>query len=92
MDAYPSEFTNHEFPLIALSGLTDAPDAPLLRGPTIECNLPNVQNDVARLLARDFSRLEENGHEWSPRAARTKGGLISFKFKFVGRVGIPLTG
>lgn len=90
MDAYPPEFTNHEFPLIVLSGLTDDSVSPVLRGPTIECNLPIVQSDVAKLLAHDFSSLEESGHEWSPRTARSKKSLISYKFKFVGRVSIHL--
>jgi hypothetical protein len=86
MDVYPPEYTTHEFPLVLLSGLTDAPDALPSRGPAIECNIPLVQSDSASFLLRDFLALQGNTKEWSARASKGSNGLIGYKFKLAGRV------
>lgn len=85
MDAYPPEYTNHEFPLILLSGLEDSADT-LLKGSVVDCPAPPVQSDVAKLLVQDFHSLRGQNHEWSARASRSKNGLIPCRFKHVGRV------
>jgi hypothetical protein len=87
MDAYPAEYTNHELPLILLSGLTDAPAPPRSSGPIIECSLPVVQSDSAKLLLQDFLALQGNDSEGDSRPSRSKNGLIGYKFKLAGRVG-----
>jgi trafficking protein particle complex subunit 11 len=87
MDAYPVEYTNHELPLILLSGFKDAPAPPISSGPIVECSVPTVQSDNAKPLIQDFFSLQGNDHEWDSRASKLKNGFIGYKFKLAGRVG-----
>jgi hypothetical protein len=89
MDAYPSHYVQHNLPLVYLSGLSPpsaGDDTTAGDGPIVDAKLPLVQSDHREQLLEDFLNLRGEDEAWSARASKTKGELIGYKFRPVGRV------
>jgi trafficking protein particle complex subunit 11 len=95
MDAYPPEYTEHNLPLIVLSGLGATheeeelnPSHSLLNegGFPINGHLPLVTGERAEHLLNDFLQADGTDSPWNARAARGNNGLMGFRVKSIGRV------
>lgn len=87
MDAYPPEYTSHNFPLVVLSGLQD--DADAANAPTghvIKTESPLVLGAKRDQLLQDFLKAAGNDSDWSGKDLRAQNPLVGFRFKVVGRV------
>jgi hypothetical protein len=97
MDAYPSDYTQHNLPLIVLSGLGHSPetDAPphvhnVLPGravTTISTETLPVIGDRADLLLQDLLSADGSNAPWNGRAPTLKGITQAYRIRAVGRVG-----
>jgi hypothetical protein len=97
MDAYPSDYTQHNLPLIVLAGLgnTTETDAPphvhnVLPGRaviTISSETPPVTGDRADQLLQDFLSADGSNALWNGQVPMRKGITPAFRIRIVGRVG-----
>jgi hypothetical protein len=97
MDAYPSDYTQHNLPLIVLAGLgntTEIESPPhvhnVLPGravTTISSETPPVTGDRADQLLEDFLGADGSHASWNGRVSMRKGITPAFRIRAVGRVG-----
>lgn len=94
MEAYPEDYVAHNLPFIALSGLPAAdplpnasPDGSGLR---ISSDLPPLSGPAADSLLDDFLRADGASLGWSDHVLSERSGLIGFRLKSTGRVGMAL--
>lgn len=94
MDAYHPEYTDHNLPLIVLSGLGAdhepeelPPSHRLLQdgGFPINGHLPLVTGERADQLLNDFLQADGRNAPWNARSARGTNGVMGFRFKPIGR-------
>lgn len=94
MDAYPTEYINHDAPLILLSGLGDpeklsqpASYPSLDEGTHIQSNIPPLEYPEANQLLDIFLDTDKTG-PWPQRIEKSVKGSVApfFRIKAVGRV------
>lgn len=91
MDAYPTEFTTHETPLLVLSGLgepdTETPAYPLLAesGFQVFSEIPPVTTSAGLQLLECFLRVDASSGFWAGRSERAAKNPV-FRIRAVGRV------
>ncbi|KAF2667716.1 hypothetical protein BT63DRAFT_441300 [Microthyrium microscopicum] len=89
MEAYPPEYTAHNYPFVVLSGLTPTPEdqavSPDGKGPLIRAQLPLVTNERKDELLQDFLKAEGSDNDWSGRSLKVQHSIVGFRFKSVGR-------
>ncbi|KAF2745211.1 hypothetical protein M011DRAFT_488435 [Sporormia fimetaria CBS 119925] len=95
MEAYPREYTQHNLPLLVLSGL--ATDVELEAPPsvqevfpghaitTISSELPHVTGERAQQLLQEFRRADGSDAPWNGRASNRRGSSLDFRIRAVGR-------
>lgn len=97
MDAYPSDYVDHNLPLIVISGL----GSPLKlenednnssyrhgAGSAVTSDFPAVEGDRAAHLLQEFLSADANPAPWNGRAIKGKDGLLGFRIRATGRVGL----
>lgn len=97
MDAYPSEYVQHNLPFIVLSGLgTSKEIVPLppvnivLPGratTSISSEIPPVTGERANILLQDLLNTDATDAPWHGRVPARKGLAHGFRIRAVGRVG-----
>lgn len=98
MEAYPPQYTEHNLPLVVLTGLGERQDD-LKTGPTIprqesgtkfSCNSPDCEGERAKGLLQQFVRLDGRDAAWSSQALSGPAGMLKYSMKAIGRVGTAL--
>jgi len=94
MEAYPEDYVSHNWPLIALSGLT-GPSSPQVEktfdlkqghGPKISSALPPLREEQAAPLRDEFLNADGASLPWRTEGLPGRPELMGFKFRFTGRV------
>lgn len=98
MDAYPPEYVAHNLPLVVASGLGSIPELESIpavhdvlpgRGATtISSELPQITGERADQLLEEFLNADGRDAPWNGRPGSRRGGLIGFRLRAVGRVGL----
>lgn len=95
MQAYPPQYTEHNLPLIVLSGLGEqeggantgtsipSPES----GTKISCSSPECDGELARSLLQQFLRLDGRDAAWHSQALSGPSGALKYYMKAIGRVG-----
>ncbi|KAM3418961.1 hypothetical protein BST61_g4918 [Cercospora zeina] len=92
MEAYPTEYVQHDLPLVVLSGLgqlhLDSPKSPPARqesGARISTESPECHSEQAKRLLQAFRSLDGTDSAWNASAQPGPTSSIRFKIKPVGR-------
>lgn len=95
MDAYPPLYTEHNLPLVLLSGLGEKedaghqPDRPRQEsGARINGDSPESQTELAGRLLDELLTLDGSNHAWNSAALPGPSSGIKYKTKTIGRVGM----
>lgn len=91
MEAYPPQYTEHNLPLVLLSGLGEqgaSGETPRQEyGARIVTESPECEN--GRLL-QEFLALNGSERAWNAASLPGPGGAVRYKMKTIGRVGTVL--
>ena len=94
MEAYPIEYTQHNLPLIFLSGLgeygtpTDTQQPRKEGGTLINTKSPECRGERVQQLFQQFYRLDGTNQSWSSSALPGPSGTMRYRMKAIGRVGM----
>ena len=96
MDVYPTEYVEHNLPLILLSGLgkpqhNASPETGPARqesGSRIQCSSPECSGERARLLLRHLIELDGTNRPWNSSTLPGPTGSMRYQMKPIGRVGM----
>lgn len=95
MDAYPPLYTEHNLPLVLLSGLGEREDAghqldiPRQEsGARINGETPESRTEPAERLLDEVLALDGSNHAWNSGALPGPSSGIKYKMKTIGRVGM----
>ena len=95
MEAYPREYTDHNLPLILLSGLGEgrqdvelAPPVPRQEsGTRVHAASPECSGERAQQLLDQFQQLDGSDIAWNASTLPGPSGTLRYKMKAIGRVG-----
>ena len=95
MQAYPPQYTEHNLPLILLSGLGEQQDGANTgssiprpeSGTKFACSSPECDGERARNLLHQFLRLDGRDAAWNSQALSGPSGALKYYMKAIGRVG-----
>ncbi|EME50369.1 hypothetical protein DOTSEDRAFT_145191 [Dothistroma septosporum NZE10] len=92
MDAYPPLYTEHNLPLVLLSGLGEREDTghqPHIprreSGAKIHGDSPDSRTDLAERLLGELLALDGSDHAWNSGALPGPSGAIKYQMKTIGR-------
>ncbi|PSK37443.1 hypothetical protein B9Z65_2185 [Elsinoe australis] len=94
MESYPTQYVEHNLPLIALSGLghdsgvSHSPNNPGFTqspGASIKVDQPELPSSVGQAIRDEFYRYDGSTLAWNSTGNEARPGLVGFKFSNVGR-------
>ncbi|KAF2145473.1 uncharacterized protein K452DRAFT_264522 [Aplosporella prunicola CBS 121167] len=93
MDAYPSQYVEHNLPFVVVSGLGTDTSEPYFQphkllqehGLNIDSAIPTLINEHAEQLRQEFLIADSRHAPWNGIRSRSRGDLIGFKIRAVGR-------
>lgn len=95
MQAYPIQYTEHNLPLVVLSGLGEQQDEATTgvsisrqeSGTKLTCSSPECDGERAKSLLQQFLRLDGRDAAWNAQALSGPSGALKYYMKAIGRVG-----
>ena len=98
MEAYPAQYTEHNLPLVLLSGLGErlsdsGNEASIPRresGTKLACNSPECEGERATGLLQHFHRLDGRDAPWNSQALSGPAGALKYYMKAIRRVGTAI--
>lgn len=96
MEDLPEEYTQHNLPLVLLSGLglgdcvLQDPNAKQSNGTRLVINTPECVGERAPQLLDQFVKRDGSLSAWNAGTLPGPGGSIRYSMKPIGRVGTPL--
>lgn len=91
MDELPTEYTEHDLPLLVLSGLghDGDSDAQNVSGTRVTIQTPECEGERAVNLRQQFVARDGRGSAWNANALPGPNGSLKYHMQSIGRVGMP---
>ena len=91
MDELPTEYTEHDLPLLVLSGLGHDGDSDMqnVSGTRLAIQTPECEGERAINLRQQFLARDGRGSAWNTNCLPGPNGSLKYHMQSVGRVGMP---
>ena len=91
MDELPTEYTEHDLPLLVLSGLGHDGDSDVqnISGTRVAIQTPDCEGERALNLCQQFIARDGSGSAWNVNALPGPNGPLKYHMQPIGRVGMP---
>lgn len=92
MDDLPTEYTEHNLPLLVLSGLGHDGDSgsQSSSGTRLAIQTPECEGDRAGNLLQQFVARDGSGSAWNANTLPGPNGSVKYRMQPIGRVGMPI--
>ena len=95
MEAYPTEYVEHNLPLVILSGLGERQDNDMSAsvlprqesGTKFQCTTPECSGERAQYLLQQLLSLDGTDLPWNASALPGPLAVLRYRMKAIGRVG-----
>lgn len=91
MDELPTEYAEHDLPLLVLSGLGHDGDSNMqnVSGTRLAIQTPECEGERAINLRQQFLARDGRGSAWNTSSLPGPNGSLKYNMQSVGRVGLP---
>jgi hypothetical protein len=91
MDELPTDYTEHDLPLLVLSGLGHDGDSDVqnVSGTRVAIQSPECEGERAIHLRQQFVARDGRGSAWNANALPGPNGSLKYHLQPIGRVGLP---
>ena len=91
MEDLPTEYTEHNLPLLVLSGLGHDGDSSVENssGTRLAIQTPDCEGERASNLRQQFVARDGSGFAWNANTLPGPNGSLNYRMQPIGRVGMP---